>query len=192
VTNIGDVPERIKVFGLLGAPDGWDYTITGPMFDETGMVTLDPKKGTNLTVVVQSPEDAKANDNASLTIQAYDMEKPEASSTVVLRTLVTPIFYLLWDADVTEKWIDPGGSDHFEMRLTNYGNVVGAAQISIEIESDLRGWTATLDQEQVNLRGGESAVIKLNVKVPLNALAGQRLVLRTVAETFQLTQKAYI
>ena len=192
VTNIGDVPERIKIYGILGAPDGWDYEISGPKLDDTGMVLLDPKKGTNLTVVVYSPEDAKANDNATVTIQAYDMEKPEASSTVVLRTLVTPIFYLLWDSDLTEKWIDPGGSDHFEMRLTNYGNVVGAAQISLEIESDLRGWTATLDQGQVSLRGGESAVIKLDVKVPHNALAGQRLVLRTVAETFQLTQKAYI
>jgi uncharacterized membrane protein len=192
VTNIGDVPERIKVIGLIGAPDGWDFEVFGPELDELGIVYLDPKKGTNLTVHVHSPEDAKANDNATVTIQAFDMDKPEASGTVVLRTLVTPIFYLLWEADVTEKWIDPGGSDFFEMRLTNYGNVVGAAQISVEIASDLRGWTAWLDKEQVQLRGGESTVITLNVNVPERALAGQRLVLRTIAETFELTQKAYI
>jgi uncharacterized membrane protein len=190
--NIGDVPERIKIIGLIGAPDGWDYEIYGSKMDATGMVLLDPKKGTNLTVHVYSPEDAKANDNATVTIQAFDLDKPEASSTVVLRTLVTPIFYLLWEADITEKWIDPGGTDHFEMRLTNYGNVVGAAQISVEIASDLRGWTAFLDQEQVQLRGGESTTITLTVKVPERALAGQRLVLRTVAETFELTQKAQI
>jgi uncharacterized membrane protein len=78
------------------------------------------------------------------------------------------------------------------MTLTNYGNVVGAAQISVEIASDLRGWTAFLDQEQVQLRGGESKKITLTVNVPERALAGQRLVLRTVAETFELTQKAQI
>ncbi len=192
VTNIGDVPERIKVIGLMGAPDGWDYDFYGPMIDETGMVVLDPKKGTNLTVNVYSPEDAKANDNATLTMQAYDMDKPEASSTVVLRTLVTPIFYLLWESDITEKWVDPGGSETFEMKLTNYGNVVGAAQISVEIASDLRGWTAFLDKEQVQLRGGETTTIQLTVNVPTLALAGQRLVMRTVAETFELTQKAQI
>ena len=192
VTNIGDVPERIKVIGLIGAPEGWDYEIIGPKLDDTGKVELEPKKGTNLTVHINSPEDAKANDNATVTIQAYDMDKPEASATVVLRTLVTPIFYLLWDADFTEKWIDPGGSDQFEMTLTNYGNVVGAAQISVEIASDLRGWTAFLDREQVQLRGGESMKITLTVNVPDWALAGQRLVMRTVAETFELTQKAQI
>jgi uncharacterized membrane protein len=186
------MPERIKIIGLIGAPDGWDYEIYGSKMDATGMVLLDPKKGTNLTVHVYSPEDAKANDNATVTIQAFDLDKPEASSTVVLRTLVTPIFYLLWEADITEKWIDPGGTDHFELRLTNYGNVVGAAQISVEIASDLRGWTAFLDKEQVQLRGGESTVVQLTVKVPELALAGQRLVLRTVAETFELTQKAQI
>jgi uncharacterized membrane protein len=192
VTNIGDVPERIKVIGLIGAPLGWDYEIIGPLLDDQGVAHLEPKQGTNLTVHVYSPEDAKANDNATVTIQAYDMDKPEASANVILRTLVTPIFYLLWDAEVTEKWIDPGGTDHFEMRLTNYGNVVGAAQISVEIASDLRGWDAFLDKEQVQLRGGESTVIKLTVTVPESALAGQRLVLRTVAETFELTQKAQI
>ncbi|NOQ53319.1 MAG: hypothetical protein GQ558_01800, partial [Thermoplasmata archaeon] len=192
VTNIGDVPERIRIIGLMGAPDGWEYEFSGPMIDESGMVLLEPKRGTNLTVSVYSPEDAKANDNATLTMQAYDMDKPEASSTVILRTLVTPIFYLLWDADITEKWIDPGGTDTFEMTLTNYGNVVGAAQISVEISSDLRGWTAFLDKEQVQLRGGEATTIQLTVNVPVLALAGQRLVMRTVAETFELTQKAQI
>jgi len=192
VTNIGDVPERIRVIGLIGAPEGWDYEIVGPKLDATGMVTLEPKKGTNITVYVNSPEDAKANDNATVTIQAYDLEKPEASSTVVLRTLVTPIFYLLWEADITEKWIDPGGSDEFTLTLTNYGNVVGAAQIHVEIASDLRGWTAFLNKEQVQLRGGESTKVTLTVKVPELALAGQRLVLRVVAETFELTQKAQI
>ncbi len=192
VTNIGDVPERIKIIGLMGAPEGWDYEITGPHLDDQGVVHLDPKKGTNLTVHVFSPEDAKANDNATVTIQAYDMDKPEASANVILRTLVTPIFYLIWEADITEKWIDPGGTDHFEMTLTNYGNVVGAAQISVEIASDLRGWDAFLDKEQVQLRGGESTKIQLTVTVPERALAGQRLVLRTVAETFELTQKAQI
>jgi MYXO-CTERM domain-containing protein len=49
-----------------------------------------------------------------------------------------------------------------------------------------------LDQEQVQLRGGESTKITLTVNVPERALAGQRLVLRTVAETFELTQKAQI
>ncbi len=192
VTNIGDVPERIKIIGILGAPDGWDYEFYGPMIDESGMVLLDPKKGTNLTVTVYSPEDAKANDNATLTMQAYDMDKPEASSTIVLRTLVTPIFYLLWDAEITEKWIDPGGTDTFEMTLTNYGNVVGAAVITVEIASDLRGWTAFLDKEQVMLSGGASTKIQLHVHVPTLALGGQRLVMRTVAETFELTQKAQI
>ncbi len=192
VTNTGDVIERIKIFGLMAAPDGWDFLIEGPKLDLNGMVTLEPRQGMNLTVQVTSPEDAKANDNASLTVQAYDMEKPEASSTVVLRTLVTPIFYLLWDADITEKWIDPGGTDHFELTLTNYGNVVGAAQIHIEIESDLRGWKAFLDRGEVQLRGGESTKVKLTVQVPIRALAGQRLVLRTVAETFTLIQRAYI
>ena len=192
VTNIGDVPERIRIIGLMGAPDGWEYDFHGPMIDESGMVLLEPKRGTNLTVSVYSPEDAKANDNATLTMQAYDMDKPEASSTVILRTLVTPIFYLLWDADITDKWIDPGGSDTFDMTLTNYGNVVGAAQISVEISSDLRGWTAFLDKEQVQLRGGETTTIQLTVNVPVLALAGQRLVMRTVAETFELTQKAQI
>jgi uncharacterized membrane protein len=192
VTNIGDVPERIKVIGLIGAPMGWDYEIIGPQLDDMGVVHLEPKQGTNLTVHVYSPEDAKANDNATVTIQAYDMDKPEASANVILRTLVTPIFYLLWEAEVTERWIDPGATDHFEMKLTNYGNVVGAAQISVEIASDLRGWDAFLDKEQVQLRGGESTIIKLTVTVPDRALAGQRLVLRTVAETFELTQKAQI
>ena len=63
VTNIGDVPERIKVIGLIGAPEGWDYEIIGPKLDDTGKVELEPKKGTNLTVHINSPEDAKANDN---------------------------------------------------------------------------------------------------------------------------------
>jgi uncharacterized membrane protein len=192
VTNIGDVPERIKIIGQMGAPEGWDYDIYGPKMDAEGIVILDPKKGTNLTVYVYSPEDAKANDNATLTIQAFDMEKPEASAAVVLRTLVTPIFYLLWDCEITEKWRDPGGTETFELKLTNYGNVVGSAQITVEIASDLRGWTAFLDKEQVQLRGGESTSIELKVIVPTNALAGQRLVLRTVAETFELTQKAQI
>jgi uncharacterized membrane protein len=192
VTNIGDVKERIKVFGIMAAPDGWSFTIESSMLDPGGMVALDPKKGTNLTVIVTSPEDAKANDNATLTIQAYDMEKPEASSNIVLRTLVTPIFYLLWESDITEKWIDPGGTDNFLLRLTNYGNVVGTAQIHVEIQSDLRGWNAQLDKEAVQLRGGESAYVKLTVTVPAGALAGQRLVIRVVAETFTMTQKAYI
>jgi uncharacterized membrane protein len=192
VTNIGDVKERIKVFGILAAPEGWKFTLESPLVDQSGMVTLDPKKGTNLTVMVTSPEDAKANDNATLTVQAFDMEKPEASANIVLRTLVTPIFYLLWDADVTEKWIDPGGSDQFILKLTNFGNVVGSAQIHVEIQSDLRGWEGTLDKGEVMLRGGESTNVMLHVTVPVNALAGQRLVIRVVAETFTMTQKAYI
>jgi uncharacterized membrane protein len=192
VTNIGDVRETIKLFGIMAAPEGWTFKIDCPALDKGGIGVFESKKGTNLTVTVTSPEDAKANDNASLTIQAFDMEKPEASSTVVLRTLVTPIFYLLWDCDVTEKWINPGESDTFTMKLTNYGNVVGTAQIHVEIQSDLRGWDASLDKEEVMLRGGESTTIKLVVKVPAAALAGQRLVIRTVAETFTMTQKAYI
>ena len=192
VTNTGDVTETIKLLGIIAAPEGWAFRIESHVFDENGMAQLESRAGTDLTVTVTSPEDAKANDNATLSIQAFDMERPEASSTVVLRTLVTPIFYLLWDCDVTEKWINPGESDQFTLKLTNYGNVVGTAQIRVDIQSDLRGWDAMLDREEVQLRGGESTVIKLLVKVPASALAGQRLVVRTVAETFTLAQKAYI
>ena len=185
IANIGDVPDTYKIdHTLIPENAGWQV-VTGI---ET--VTLGVDEATDLSVVLSSPEEAKANDTGTIFIRVMSMTDASVWDGKKLMGMVDPEFHLIMEVLSPSKWIEPGGSVDFPITVRNVGNMQGRVAIYVTSTEPRPGWSAYVSHETVLLAGGEEQVITLTITAPTDALAGSRQVIKVSTVTDDLSSRS--
>jgi uncharacterized membrane protein/subtilisin family serine protease len=162
LTNPGNGKDFYTVkSAVVGRPIAWPYGLN------QGNITLGPRTSVNLSLTIDIPAGAYANESLTLNISASSAQSPLKSFRI--RTLVRQIFSTDLGIDGATDRVAPGGNMTYRLSLKNTGNGNDTLMIKVGAPD---GWTAALDRQAAILAPRAESLHELSVRCPPNTLAG--------------------
>jgi hypothetical protein len=187
VANRGDVNEQVQIEHVQGVGPNWSVQLS-----KTN-VALAPGEATNLTVTVTIPMDAPGSVPGLFQIAAFSSAEPTVRTGIQLQVLVNARVGLSLAAAPDSIDILPGATGTVTVNLTNTGNQASAITVNLSSPSGPTtgsGPVWTLSENQVLLRGGESALVSLVVYIPPGMPAGTQFDIPLHANYWNLSAQA--
>ncbi|MBC8163307.1 MAG: hypothetical protein H7Z42_19020, partial [Roseiflexaceae bacterium] len=159
LANIGNIAA---VFDLaLALPAGWTVESAPPA--TTGQIA--PGNSQNFSYSVRVAAGAQAGP-ASIGVTATAQQGQNASTTVNDVVEVNRIASLALSAAIAESTEPPNSVVTYTLTLVNNGNFTDQISLSADASQRDRGWIATMLPATIELPAGQSAIVKLELRIP--------------------------
>jgi uncharacterized membrane protein len=186
VMNTGDVVEDIRL-DIIDRPFDWEVYLSEDFFTD-----IQPDEVKKVSLFVEPPSSALADEVGSVTLKAYLQSQPAIKDLATVHTIVQPNIFIRMEVDQPQKYVDPGNATDYLLTIYNEGNMAGTVVIIIEIMSGVGDWNVYLDRTSVAVPNNGEAEITKTVIAPEDARAGTRLVVRVEASDEARTMKSEI
>jgi len=188
-TTLAGVPTQ---YSMLLFSDGdideeWNLTCNGPPGWEYKVEPANPKtkplaQSVNITLTVTPPLSAEMDEVGVVSVIARTRAQPSVKDTITTHTVVSGMMLLELGCPDSEKFAHPGTMVAFNLLVSNFGNLAGEANVTLEIDSLSTPCSAWLEQDLVVLAGGDTLRVGFKLAVPGDAAPGTRIVARVVAK----------
>jgi serine protease AprX len=162
ISNPGNGKDYFSVrSAVVGRPIAWLYGLN------QSNITLGPRSSANLSLSMDIPREAYANESLTLNISASSAQSGTRSFRI--RTVVRQLFSTDLVVDGATDRAAPGGNLTYRLYLKNTGN--GNDTLMFKIGAP-EGWTATLDRQAAILAPRAESSHELSLQCPLGSIAG--------------------
>lgn len=162
IANPGNGKDYYVVkYAVVGRPTLWKLGI------DQGNFTLGAKASANLTLRLEIPKEALANDTVTVNVTATSANSGTRSYKI--KTMVRQLFETEMSVDGPTDRVAPGGNLTYRVGLKNLGN--GNDTLYLQT-SGPAGWTVTLGRMATLLGPRGEGNLDLSVVCPPEALAG--------------------
>lgn len=170
--NSGELAERVVVGPTGVGPADWTL---GP---EEFEVSLEPGGTYTFEVLVTAPVGGLADDIHTTVLEFSWSDGGTAHTSLNLRTVVRPTFFVTMLLNRTIARVDPGEVASFCVTVGNVGNLPGKAYVEVAVLTEPGEWMVLLSAETVVLDAGATRLLELLIGAPEVALGGDIMVVR--------------
>jgi len=162
LTNPGNGKDFFVVKpAVVGRPIPWPFSLNQSNF------TLGPRSSTNISLSIDIPAGAYANESLTLNISASSAQSPARSFRI--RTVVRQLFGTDIGIDGATDRMAPGGNLIYRLTLKNTGNGNDTIMLKVAVPE---GWLAGFDRQAAILAPRAESLHELSVQCPPGTLAG--------------------
>ncbi len=170
--NSGELAERVVV-GPTGVGPA-DWTLVPEEFE----VSLEPGETFTFEVLVTASMGALADDIHTTILEFSWGDGGIAHTSLHLRTVVRPTFFVTMVLNRTIAMVDPGEVAAFCATVSNVGNLPGKTYVEVAMLTEPGEWMVLLSAETVVLDAGATRYLELLIGAPEVVLGGDIMVVR--------------